>query len=232
MEPAVLPGRGPRATQTCCSGRPVTGVTWGGTCAGAAVPSQALLEAPHEGCRSKRAQARPRAEGRCVAARHPVGPHVAGDRDARELRAASSSVPMMDVYTARRATGREKLAGLKGPVILVANHASHMDTPVILPRCRAGCASAPRSPLRRTTSTRTASSRPPSRSSSTRCRSSAAGAAWARTAAATSTSCSTRAGTCCSTPRARARATAARGACAAARPCWRRRTTCPSSRSA
>jgi 1-acyl-sn-glycerol-3-phosphate acyltransferase len=40
--------------------------------------------------------------------------------------------PMMDYYTARRATGREKLAGLKGPVILVANHASHMDTPVIL----------------------------------------------------------------------------------------------------
>jgi 1-acyl-sn-glycerol-3-phosphate acyltransferase len=38
----------------------------------------------------------------------------------------------MDFYAARRATGREKLAGLKGPVILVANHASHMDTPVIL----------------------------------------------------------------------------------------------------
>jgi 1-acyl-sn-glycerol-3-phosphate acyltransferase len=40
--------------------------------------------------------------------------------------------PIMDYYAARRATGREKLAGLKGPVILVANHASHMDTPVIL----------------------------------------------------------------------------------------------------
>jgi 1-acyl-sn-glycerol-3-phosphate acyltransferase len=40
--------------------------------------------------------------------------------------------PMMDLYAARRATGRDKLAGLKGPVILVANHASHMDTPVIL----------------------------------------------------------------------------------------------------
>jgi 1-acyl-sn-glycerol-3-phosphate acyltransferase len=40
--------------------------------------------------------------------------------------------PTMDFYAARRATGREKLAGLKGPVILVANHASHMDTPVIL----------------------------------------------------------------------------------------------------
>jgi 1-acyl-sn-glycerol-3-phosphate acyltransferase len=40
--------------------------------------------------------------------------------------------PTMDYYTARRATGREKLDGVKGPVILVANHASHMDTPVIL----------------------------------------------------------------------------------------------------
>jgi 1-acyl-sn-glycerol-3-phosphate acyltransferase len=40
--------------------------------------------------------------------------------------------PVMDYYTARQATGREKLSSLKGPVILVANHASHMDTPVIL----------------------------------------------------------------------------------------------------
>jgi 1-acyl-sn-glycerol-3-phosphate acyltransferase len=40
--------------------------------------------------------------------------------------------PIMDVYARRRATGRERLAGLKGPVILVANHGSHMDTPVIL----------------------------------------------------------------------------------------------------
>ena len=40
--------------------------------------------------------------------------------------------PLMDYYAARRATGREKLAQLREPVILVANHASHMDTPVIL----------------------------------------------------------------------------------------------------
>jgi 1-acyl-sn-glycerol-3-phosphate acyltransferase len=40
--------------------------------------------------------------------------------------------PTMDYYAARRATGKEKLDGVKGPVILVANHASHMDTPVIL----------------------------------------------------------------------------------------------------
>ena len=40
--------------------------------------------------------------------------------------------PILDHYAARRATGFEKLASLKQPVILVANHASHMDTPVIL----------------------------------------------------------------------------------------------------
>jgi 1-acyl-sn-glycerol-3-phosphate acyltransferase len=40
--------------------------------------------------------------------------------------------PIMDYYARRWATGREKVAALRGPVILVANHASHMDTPVIL----------------------------------------------------------------------------------------------------
>jgi len=40
--------------------------------------------------------------------------------------------PLMDYYVARRATGKEKLDYVKGPVILVANHASHLDTPVIL----------------------------------------------------------------------------------------------------
>jgi 1-acyl-sn-glycerol-3-phosphate acyltransferase len=40
--------------------------------------------------------------------------------------------PLMNVYTRRRATGRDKVSKIKGPVILVANHTSHIDTPVIL----------------------------------------------------------------------------------------------------
>jgi 1-acyl-sn-glycerol-3-phosphate acyltransferase len=40
--------------------------------------------------------------------------------------------PTMDIYTARKSDGYEKLAALDQPVILVANHASHIDTPVIL----------------------------------------------------------------------------------------------------
>jgi len=40
--------------------------------------------------------------------------------------------PLMAFYTRRRTTGRDKLSRIKGPVILVANHVSHMDTPVIL----------------------------------------------------------------------------------------------------
>jgi 1-acyl-sn-glycerol-3-phosphate acyltransferase len=40
--------------------------------------------------------------------------------------------PLMNLYTRRRATGRDKLTRIKGPVILVANHTSHIDTPVIL----------------------------------------------------------------------------------------------------
>ncbi len=40
--------------------------------------------------------------------------------------------PLMEFYLRRRSTGREKIADVKGPVILVANHRSHVDTPVIL----------------------------------------------------------------------------------------------------
>lgn len=40
--------------------------------------------------------------------------------------------PLLTFYTRRRTTGRDKLARLRPPVILVANHVSHIDTPVIL----------------------------------------------------------------------------------------------------
>jgi 1-acyl-sn-glycerol-3-phosphate acyltransferase len=50
----------------------------------------------------------------------------------RELFLGLILEPALDFYTRRRATGREDLAGVKGPVILVANHRSHIDTPIIL----------------------------------------------------------------------------------------------------
>lgn len=40
--------------------------------------------------------------------------------------------PLLSFYTRRRTTGADKLARVRAPVILVANHVSHMDTPVIL----------------------------------------------------------------------------------------------------
>ena len=40
--------------------------------------------------------------------------------------------PLLTYYTRRRTTGRDKLKRLRAPVILVANHGSHIDTPVIL----------------------------------------------------------------------------------------------------
>jgi 1-acyl-sn-glycerol-3-phosphate acyltransferase len=50
----------------------------------------------------------------------------------RELLICGVLGPLMDLYTRRTVIGREHLDGLAGPAVFVANHNSHMDTPVIL----------------------------------------------------------------------------------------------------
>ncbi len=50
----------------------------------------------------------------------------------RELLVCGVLGPLMDLYTRRRVAGRERLDDLTCPVVFVANHNSHMDTPVIL----------------------------------------------------------------------------------------------------
>jgi 1-acyl-sn-glycerol-3-phosphate acyltransferase len=50
----------------------------------------------------------------------------------RELLICGVLGPLMDLYTRRHVAGREHLDDLTGPVVFVANHNSHMDTPVIL----------------------------------------------------------------------------------------------------
>jgi 1-acyl-sn-glycerol-3-phosphate acyltransferase len=50
----------------------------------------------------------------------------------RELSLIGVLGPAMDLYTRRRISGRGELDGLEAPVLFVANHSSHMDTPAIL----------------------------------------------------------------------------------------------------
>jgi 1-acyl-sn-glycerol-3-phosphate acyltransferase len=40
--------------------------------------------------------------------------------------------PLIDLYARARVLGREHLAALESPVLFVANHSSHIDTPVML----------------------------------------------------------------------------------------------------
>ena len=53
-------------------------------------------------------------------------------RVVREVFLMGVLAPTMDFYTRRRVRGLERLAGVGGPVVFVANHSSHMDTPTIL----------------------------------------------------------------------------------------------------
>jgi 1-acyl-sn-glycerol-3-phosphate acyltransferase len=53
-------------------------------------------------------------------------------RFARETILSGFFGPVMAWYVRRRIDGRDVFDGLKAPVVFVANHASHMDTPAIL----------------------------------------------------------------------------------------------------
>ena len=53
-------------------------------------------------------------------------------RVVREVVLMGVFAPLMDLYTSRTVTGREHLEALEPPVVFVANHSSHMDTPAIL----------------------------------------------------------------------------------------------------
>ncbi len=52
----------------------------------------------------------------------------------RELSICSLFAPIIAFYARREVSGRQRLQALPGPAVFVANHCSHVDTPVIL-RC-------------------------------------------------------------------------------------------------
>jgi 1-acyl-sn-glycerol-3-phosphate acyltransferase len=53
-------------------------------------------------------------------------------RAVRELLLLGVLGPLIDLYTRGRVAGSEHLLAVQSPVLFVANHSSHMDTPVIL----------------------------------------------------------------------------------------------------
>jgi 1-acyl-sn-glycerol-3-phosphate acyltransferase len=95
-------------------------------------PHQRARDAAQERVRQTARTARERGrEIRCAALDMPWA-RCAPARLARETILSGFFGPVMAWYVNRRIEGREVFAGLRPPVVFVANHSSHMDTPTIL----------------------------------------------------------------------------------------------------
>src|SRR5680860_581034 len=70
--------------------------------------------------------------GRAVSSLDVPWARCAPARAMRETVQSFMLGPVIDFYVRRHARGKEHFARLKPPVIMVANHGSHLDTPVIL----------------------------------------------------------------------------------------------------
>jgi len=82
--------------------------------------------------RAKAAGPRAKELGRAAAQLDIPWARCAPARAIRETIQSFMLGPVIDFYVRRRARGSEHFARLKPPVIMVANHGSHLDTPVIL----------------------------------------------------------------------------------------------------
>src|SRR4051812_35886433 len=93
---------------------------------------QRARDAAQERVRQTARSARERGrEIRCAALDMPWA-RCAPARLARETILSGFFAPAMAWYVKRRIEGREVFAGMRPPVVFVANHSSHMDTPAIL----------------------------------------------------------------------------------------------------
>jgi 1-acyl-sn-glycerol-3-phosphate acyltransferase len=81
---------------------------------------------------AKAAGPKARELGRAVSQLDVPWARCAPARAVRETVQSLMMGPIIDLYVRRRARGREHFTRLKPPVILVANHISHLDTPIIL----------------------------------------------------------------------------------------------------
>jgi 1-acyl-sn-glycerol-3-phosphate acyltransferase len=95
-------------------------------------PHQRAREAAQERVLQTARTARERGSAiKCAALDMPWA-RCAPARFARETILSGFFAPVMAWYVRRRVEGREVFSGARPPVVFVANHSSHMDTPTIL----------------------------------------------------------------------------------------------------